>query len=86
MSQKKVPQNARLPFENISQFFEGCLAAPGPAARTKLFRSFLNERLNREADDLYQVFRLILPGVRCLFCQRGALAYLGQTRVHLGSP
>ena len=64
MSQKKVRKNALLSFETVRGFLDDCASAPDSAARVKLLRTLLETYLNRQADDLYQVFRLLLPAVR----------------------
>jgi len=81
MSQKKVRENALLSFETVRGFLETCASASDHAARVRHLRLFLETYLNREADDLYQVFRLLLPAVRIPPWQRGA----GQLRSHLGT-
>jgi hypothetical protein len=74
MSQKKVRENALLSFETVCGFLDNCVSAPDFAARVKHLRTLLETYLNREADDLYQVFRLLLPAVRRPSWQRGARA------------
>ena len=74
MSQKKVRENALLSLETFCGFLDKCLLASGPAARLKHLKTFLETYLNREADDLYQVFRLLLPAVRRPSWQQGARA------------
>ncbi len=59
MSQKKVRENALLSFETVCGFLDNCVSAPDFAARVKHLRTLLETYLNREADDLYQVFRLL---------------------------
>ncbi len=86
MSQKKVRENALLSFETFCGFLDNCVSASGPAARMKHLKTFLETYLNREANDLYQVFRLLLPAVRRPSWQRGACAFgIGQLRIRLGT-
>lgn len=59
----QVPENKLLRLETLCTFLEKCLNAK-PADRVKHFRLLLEKRLNRNADDLFQVIRLILPTVR----------------------
>ena len=59
----QVTENKLLKLETLCTFFEKCLNAK-PADRVKHFKLLLEKRLNRSADDLFQVIRLVLPTVR----------------------
>ena len=59
----QVPENKLLRLETLCTFFDKCLNAK-PADRVKHFKLLLEKRLNRSAEDLFQVIRLILPTVR----------------------
>ena len=59
----QVPENKLLRVETLCTFLEKCLNAK-PADRVKHFRLLLEKRLKRNAADLFQVIRLILPSVR----------------------
>lgn len=51
-----------LSFKTLCQFFEAVAKAPRNKKLIKL-RSLLEKNLERESDELYEVFRLILPYV-----------------------
>ena len=74
-SQAKLQQNAQLKFELLCQFFEKCSNAKKHAEVQKHVQTFLREFLNRDADDLFQVYRLILPAVRLLLQTRPLHGY-----------
>ncbi|KAK9834174.1 hypothetical protein WJX81_005346 [Elliptochloris bilobata] len=59
---KKVKENKQLRVETLCQFLDKCLDAK-PADRIKHLRKLMDEHLERKADDLFQVFRLILPSL-----------------------
>lgn len=71
-SQAKLQQNAQLKFELLCQFFEKCSNAKKHAEVQKHVQTFLRDFLNRDADDLFQVYRLVLPAVTFLL-QTGPL-------------
>ena len=50
-----------IPFRTLTKFFEKCLSMRTPQGKADVIRIFRETHVNREADDIFQLYRLLCP-------------------------
>jgi hypothetical protein len=55
-----------LPFQTLCSFFEACARNRKPAVKLKHLRHFREKFIERDTDDVFEIYRLILPAVSLL--------------------
>ena len=60
---EKYPTCSSIPFAYVSHFFDNLTNAKKPQQRKQHLKAFRKHYVNREADDIFQLYRLLLPHV-----------------------